>query len=381
MRTLAALIVVVVSAVAIARAGAAADRPAPDDVNAIISAYMRDPNRHRAAMLALARRSDVELPPTVALMAADAALRSGAAQTAVRRFDRALASGLQDPWLGWTRLALGWIALTREDLPESRTQFGMAVQSPPSRPAAHLAIGLLDASERVSVAAEEFAAVVNDGAADPLLREAAGLGEAYARYWAGSHDEARMGFLAIAARNPDGPFADDARYAAALMAVHTGAWSDALAELTELSGLPPGARGREGTRRDLLNLEPRALVQAGIHRYRRGSLAPPDRQLAKLLDGDGVRLARAALTWVADLEERGAPPRDPLTRPWSPQPVSDAPIVGAAPRAPVARAEPVATMPVRPRAPTSWRGTAIVVLLVALVATLVLRVERRRRRW
>jgi tetratricopeptide (TPR) repeat protein len=364
------------------RAGASADAPAPGDVNAIITAYMRDPIRNRAALLALARRSDIDLPPAVTLMAGDAALRAGSAQTAVRRFERVLASGLQDPWLGWTRLALGWIALTREDLPEARAQFSLAVaSSPTSRPAAHLALGLLDASERVTGAAEEFAAVENAAGVDPALRDAATLGGAYALYWAGGYDEARMAFRAFSDGNPGSAFADDARYAAAWMAVHIGAWSEALDELAELAESTPGARGAEGTRRDLLNLEPRAIMQAGVHRYRRGSLAPPDRQLAKLLDGDGVRLARAAMRWIGELETGGAAPRDPLTRPWVPHPIVDVPIERAPLAKPAPPVEPAKISVSNRNATSGWRGTvAIVLVAVAVVAAIVLRAENKRRR-
>lgn len=363
---------------------AAADTSTLGDVNAIIAAYSRNPNRNRGALLALARRTDVDLPPVVALMAGDAALRAGAPHTAVRRFERVIATGIQEPWLGWTRLALGWIALTREDLPEARAQFDQATGSAANTgAAARLALALLDASESVGGAAGQFAAVANDRGADPMLRAAATLGGAYARYWAGGYEDARGAFLAIAEQSPASPLADDARYAAAWMAVHTGARTDALEELTTLAGSSVTAGRRESTRRDLLNLEPRALMQVGVHRYRRGPIASPDQQLAKLLDGDGVRLARAALRWVDELENDGAAPRDPLTRPWAVRPIVDAPAERVLPSAPTYTAPseaPKRNAPSR-AVPGGWRVTlGIVAVVLAVIAAIMRRSEGKRRR-
>ncbi len=129
-------------------------------------------------------------------------------------------------------------------------------------------------------------------ATDPALREALPILNAYALYWSGDMRAAGDSFMSFAIANPDSRFADDALYAAAEANLQGGDEGGARRDLEALAG-DGHARGRVPTL--LLELEPRAVVREGMRRDRELPVRLMPRRIADLLDGDGVRLAQAAL--------------------------------------------------------------------------------------
>ena len=74
-------------------------------------------------------------------------------------------------------------------------------------------LALLDGQDgKTTEAAAVLDALANDPSRPPSVREAAGLGTGYVRYWAGAYDRAALAFAAVADGHPGGPLADDALY-------------------------------------------------------------------------------------------------------------------------------------------------------------------------
>ncbi len=281
---------IVVSAVAV-RPGRAA--PAPD-WSAALTAYAADPAHHRRAIVRLGRSGTHDVPPAYALLVGDALLRSGRLRAAGALFDDVRARDAGDPWTGWAELGLGWTALARGDAAAAREAFAsVAARDRGSRPLAVVMAALADAA-----AGHTPAGLAVDPSLSPGVRRATQAVDAYVRYWTGRWADAAARFDALAADDPTGPLADDARYAAARARWRAGDHDAARAALDVL------ARGRPQRRRHpvtdaLVDLDPVALVRAAVVRYRELPLRPPDETAAALLDLDGVTLARAALRRIA----------------------------------------------------------------------------------
>ncbi len=281
------------------------------DWNDALSAYARNPFRNRRALLTLRREDPDTLPALHLLALGEASLRGRRYAAARQQFDAALARGLGEPWEGWARVGLAWIALAREAYPEARRQFAVVAASPtsPSAGLARYGVALLDAAAEQPGTAVAFEAVAADAQAAPDLRRAARLGLAYAFYWQEAYARAAEAFDAVAADGEVGMLWDDARYGAAWARLRAGERDAAAAALAHLATGDP-RRGRAAPRA-LVNLEPQAILRAGFERYRRGPLDAPEAHLARVLDGDGSALAAAALRGLETDPERM--PRAPLT--------------------------------------------------------------------
>src|SRR5438132_98859 len=103
---------------------------------------------------------------------------------------------------------------------------------------------------------------------------------------------------------------------------------------------------------DLVNLEPRAVVHAAFRRYRYLPLRPPGYLMAQMFDGDGVRLARTALSWIAHGDR--VPP-DPLLGGWGERSRAISRTDGTVPKRQM--------LPIRATQPTkSWCWTVVAVV-------------------
>jgi prolipoprotein diacylglyceryltransferase len=273
--------------------GAGAGPPSAGAMEALV-AYARDPVRNRRGLRRLERGGTEGLPPVLLIAMADARLRSGQRRAAAGLFEQILAREPGEPWASWARLGLGWNALVAGDLDGARPHLG-AIAASGGRPGgfAMLLVALIDASDGRPVAIESLRLLAADPARPPPLREAARLGSAYARYWAGDFAGAQAAFEMLARERPASRLADDALYGAAWSRVRTGDRDGGRTALAALAGDRP-VRGRSVSEA-IVNLDPRALVRAGFERYRRGPLRPPEDQVTELLDGDGRRIAREAL--------------------------------------------------------------------------------------
>lgn len=274
-----------------------------------LTSYAENPFRNRRALLRLRREHPHALPPLYLLALGDAALRARRYEAAGRQFEAAIDRGLGEPWVGWARVGLAWIALAREEYPEARRQFEAVAESAasPSVALARHAVALLDAAAEQEGIAAQFEAVAADEEAAPDIRRAARLGRAYAFYWQEDYARAAEAFEAFSVSPDVGSLWDDARYAAAWARLRAGDRDAAEAALTTL------AAGRDrrsrAVPRALVNLEPQAIMRAGFERFRHGPLDAPEAHLARILDGDGYALAAAALRRLGSGDH---PPPAPL---------------------------------------------------------------------
>lgn len=259
--------------------------------------YARDPVHNRRALHRLRRERQENLPPVALLALADSRLRSGNRRAAARLFEQVLARGPGEPWAGWAELGLGWIALAEDDSVRARQRFErVAAGSAPSRGVASLAIGLIDLDDGMTEAAmERLDGLANDSEAPPSLRQAAALGVAYTWYWAGGYREAVDAFGRASLVVPGGRLWDDGRYGAAIARWHAGEREPALVELRALGRMPSPAAPDDGFATEALDLEPGAVIRAGLARYRRLPFRTPEDQVVSLLDRDGPALAREEL--------------------------------------------------------------------------------------
>jgi len=346
-------------------------------------AYVQDPMGQRAELRRLARRHGTDGLPVPVLMAlADVNLRSSRERAAAEMFETVLAQSPGQPWTGWAEMALGSIATRRGDDAAAREHFRRAAEpGSPSQAMALVTLGMADARVgEVPLALERFEAVERAPNATRLIRQAARLGAAYARYWSGDHAAAARAFDAVVASDPTGPLADDARYGAARARWAAGERTEAGRLFEALAGDRSGASGPVSRR--LVDLEPDAVFRAGFDRYRRSPFKPGDDIVASSFDGDGVALARAALR----LLDPAAPPEPPMVGPGSrlattftragarDAPAAPPPDAGRAVRHPA----PVVEGPIA--RPTGTRAVWVVALVAALVAALLARGGARRRR-
>jgi tetratricopeptide (TPR) repeat protein len=343
--------------------------------------YALDPALHGDALLGLAGNRVAEVPPQMRLIVADAALRAGKGALAQAYLLGALEADLGEPWNGWSRLALGWLALSQRDLDEARLWFDRAAAEPsPTQQAGRLGLALVTASRQDGGATGLFDEVLRGTPPNDALHDAAALGAAYGRYWSGDVAGARAAFDELAKRAPNGRFSDDARYASAWMDVHLGDTERATAALRELAG-PHEVTEDSRVRTPILNLESRALVREGTRRYQQSRLAPPEQQLANVLDGDGGRMARAALLVLESPDATAAAMRAPVAQDRDDEP-EDA-ILLAEEDVPGDTTPPPAPLDApRPQAGSEPSGGGWLMWLagLALAAIVVLVLRRRGRR-
>jgi tetratricopeptide (TPR) repeat protein len=317
MSTLRVMLCAVLAATGIARAAPETPAPSPDAREAI-SAYLRDPGANAKTFLDAARQQDGEVSPIQALLLGDAAIRIGQYRTASEFFMAVNDAGLAHA----AELGMAWASLGRGQLTDAYGHFDAAGSLDPAlRPVADFAMALLTAASGSPDGPAALAAVEAREGNDQAVREVAPLLDAYSRYWSGDDAGAADAFTAFAIAHPDSRFADDALYAAAQAKLRAGRDDEAWADLEALAGDQP-AKGRLSSR--LVALEGRALLREGMRRDRDRPVQLLPRRLADLLDGDGVRLAQAALA---------------ARRPPEP----DATVAGGAPAVASERAAPRAT--------------------------------------
>jgi hypothetical protein len=274
-------------------------------------AYLRDPAGNAKVFLDAARQENGTLDPVQAVFLGDAALRIGRYRMAAELFQAARDSG--DPkFEGAAEIGLAWAALGRGHLDDAYKHLESAGElNPAFRSFTDVTMALVAAADGDPDGRAALAAAAARPDVDPGFREVAPLLDAYARYWAGDADGAAAAFTAFAVAHPDSRFADDAVYAAAQAKQLAGREAEAQADLEALAG---DSRGHGPLSSRLVALDGRSLLREGMRRDRGlGTRLLPQR-IADLLDGNGVRMARAALAAraresAAAATDAGATPR------------------------------------------------------------------------
>ncbi len=278
--------------VAVARTTRAQDSPASSPVQDALTAYLRDPAANAKAFLDAARAENGPLTTVQTFLLADAALRVGRYHMATDLFETVQASG--DPsFNGPAEIGLAWAALGRGRLTDAAQHLDTAATSNPAlRSFTDILVALVAAANGAPDGRAALAAAAARPDIDPAFREAAPLLDAYARYWAGDVAGAADAFTAFAVSHPDSRFADDALYAAAQAKMRSGRAAEAQADLEALAG---DRRGHGPLSSRLLALDGRALLRAGMRRDRALGTRHLPQRIADLLDGDGSRMAAAAI--------------------------------------------------------------------------------------
>jgi len=343
-----------------------------------IQTYLRDPNGSGRQLLDAARQEQAgTLNPIHELLIGDAASRAGLYRTAAAWYGDVRDRGGPAQLVAAAEFGLAWCALGRGGLDEARDHLAAAAAADVAqRSTADFATALLDAAEGDVAAASALATSTND----PVLGEAAPLVGAYARYWSGDMSGAAQAFMAFAIAHPDSRFTDDALYAAATAKLQAGREAEGLDDLRALAG-DGHARGRVSLR--LLELDPRAVLREGMRRDRDLPVRAVSRRVADLLDGDGVRLAQAA---VESSQRDDTPPPAPRRRVHHRRPAVEqsadhgTQTDGAAPpttaSAPAARRAHDAPAPAPAAPPASrfpWSTLAVLALLALLGSYLLAR--------
>lgn len=277
---------------------------------AALTTYAQDPRRNRRALLPLRREDPRNLDPLHLLALGESALRSRRYASATRWFDQVIDREPGEPWMGWARVGLGWIALAQEDYSGARQQFALVADTSTAVNAGlgRYVVALLDAVNDQPDAPAQFEAVADDEALSPEIRRAARLARGYALYWQGDYSQAAVVLDQATTAVDVGTLWDDARYAGAWARLRAGDRPAAQAALTSLAN---GPGRRQPVANALVNLEPQAVMRAAFERYRRAPMGPPESHVAIMLDGNGYALAAAALRGFGRSDSRLPP--EPLT--------------------------------------------------------------------
>ena len=307
-RALARCVLVAVLAVAASRdvdvvhaAGGPAERqvartPTPAAMEALAT-YARDPLKNRRLLRRLERDGTADLPPAMLLAMADARLRSKNRQTANRLFSEVLAQEPGEPWASWAHLGLGWSALLDGRFEAARLELQAVAPESRTGTFARILLAFIDAGDGKQ-ATDILEAIAAEPVVSAPLREASLLAAAYTRYWAGDFAGAITAFEAVAVADPAGTLAGAATYGAGWSRIQAGDRVGGERVLHALASQPSVRNGPVSEQ--LVDLDRRAVMHAGFERYRRGPLRPPEEQIGELFDGDGPRLARAALIRLGD---------------------------------------------------------------------------------
>src|SRR5262245_24617186 len=269
--------------------------PSPQEQEAL-KAYLQDPTANAKAYLDAIRDENGVVRPLQALFLGDAALRLGRYRMATDVFEAVRDTG--DPnFASLAEVGLAGAALGRGRLPDASEHLETAGElNPGLRSYTDVAGALVDAASGAPGGREELAAVLMRPDVDPEFRAIAPLLDAYSRYWAGDAAGAADAFTAFAVAHPDSRFADDALYAAAQAKLRVGRDAEAQADLEALAGDRRSA-GPVSSR--LVALDGRSLLREGMRRDRGMTIRNLPQRIADLLDGDGSRMARAALAALA----------------------------------------------------------------------------------
>jgi tetratricopeptide (TPR) repeat protein len=269
--------------------GAPEAPPITPDLQDAIGAYLRDPVANAKEFLATPRAPNDQLNPVQLLLLGDAAVRVGQYRTASELFGAVRDAGLASA----AEIGMAWASLGRGRLADAYEHLSAANSlDPASQQMTAFAMAVVATANGSRTGPELLTAAEAQGELDPAFREVAPLLDAYASYWGGDPARAADSFTAFAVAHPDSRFADDAFYAAAQAKLRAGREDEAIADLQALAGDQPST-GRLSSR--LVALDGRALLREGMRRDRGRPTRFLPRRLADLLDGDGVRLAQAAL--------------------------------------------------------------------------------------
>jgi hypothetical protein len=287
-------------------AAARSHEPPCDDTcwRAAVAAYVADPVGQRRTLIALQRRSEGDLPPEIALLLADAHLRSGQNRAAAALFDGVWQRESPEPMRSWAALGGAWIAARSGEIDRAMALLGDAEASGHSDPAVVLLAGYLGLARRDPGAARRLRELMRDPQASREVRNAARMMVALDAYWSGDPAQAREDFRVVA-EDDASALQDAAAYGVARMLLaqqQIAAAVSALERLAEGSSVDAPAGS---VPRGMLDLDRSALLRRATSAYRRSPLEAPSAQVVRLLDWDGVALARAMLARL-----RGAPPEE-----------------------------------------------------------------------
>ena len=269
----------------------------PDEWKVAVNDYVADPVQGAPRLLALSRQSDMELPPMLQLVIADAYLRGGNRRAAQRLFEDVLASNPGYPWDDFGNLGMGTVRLMAGDTAGAQTYFGRLEEASEasSQVLGNLGKGSALAAEgRYDEARASFDQASSLENADDEFRQAGRFGSASARYAAGDYEGAIAAFEEIAASDPDGKIGRDARYAAARARLALGRFDEGATGLREITEQCDDGKTRRPARA-LRDLDARAIGRTWVRNYRTTPWSGLFGKGNNMLSIDGCALARATL--------------------------------------------------------------------------------------
>jgi tetratricopeptide (TPR) repeat protein len=282
-----------------ASAGSARTDAVPEELKVAVRDYVADPMENAARLVALVRRSsDIDLPPEVEIVTADAYLRLGNRRGAERLFQQALESDPGYPWQDFGNVGMGTVRLMSGDADGAEQYFGRLGDAGErsSRVLGDLGTGAaLATSGRYDEARAAFDAAAATENVDPHFRQAGQFGSASARYAAGDYEGAARAFEELAATDPDGPMGRDARFAAARARLALGQFDEGTDALRKMQAKCGDERKGRRPSRALRNLDQRAINRIWLRNYRSSSWKTLFERDNSVYSIDGCALARATL--------------------------------------------------------------------------------------
>lgn len=275
----------------------------PAEWNEVANGYMSDPETHGPELLAIAREAGSDLPPQFLVLVADAYVRAGRPGRAEAVLKDALAAKPDPLWQMFATLGLGGTRMMQGDPDGAAVYFDTIVSTDGDMGWAH-AMGSLGvgharlAGGRPMDAKASFDAAAANQVVDDQFRFAGKFGSAMALYDSGDFKAAAEAFDELAAADPDGPFGQDARFAAARARLAAGDRTAALSGLeAAVKRCDPAAKHRGSTRR-LRNLDARALAREWLRNYRTMAWKDSMARDTTMYTIGGCDLARATLREV-----------------------------------------------------------------------------------
>lgn len=341
----------------------------PEELKVAVNDYVADPMAGAARLVALVRRSsDIELPPEVQIVTADAYLRLGNRRAAERLFEQALQSNPGYPWEDFGNVGMGTVRLMSGDAQGAEQYFGHLGEAgeASSRVLGDLGMGsALATSGRYDEARAAFDEAAAAPGVDAHFRQAGQFGSAAARYAAGDYEGAARAFDELAATDPDGPMGRDARFAAARARLALGQFDEGAEALRSMQAKCGDERRSRRPSRALRNLDQRAINRMWLRNYRSSSWKQIFERDSSMYSIDGCALAQATLA--------AAERSDPRLLGGGVQRVSAASAEPAAPPAEQAESRAPRGEPAAPAATAGWLPFAIALAAAGALALLWLR--------
>src|SRR5262245_15621870 len=139
------------------------------------------------------------------LLRADVLVRGGHLPEARILLNQVIEQFPNTVWAGWGELGLGFLQLARGRMVDARPHYEAAAAGG-FRDTASVVLALLDAQDgKTTQAAAVLDALANDTSRSSSVRDAAGLGAGYVRYWAGDYGGAAPALAADADGTPGRP--------------------------------------------------------------------------------------------------------------------------------------------------------------------------------